>query len=186
MSHHRQCITLSKDSEKLEKSLCVRDKAKDLYWMPVIFGPSDATASLTDMILSLTLNKWAQEYFKKPLSVNTVCRAIHRYHLKLYHAKRKPLLSMTQKRHSVLWAKAHLKWTVAKWQSVLWSDESKFDILVRNHGRRVLQAKEEKDHPSCYQRLVQKPATLMVWGCINAYGVGHLHVLKSTMNAERY
>ncbi len=32
-------------------------------------------------------------------------------------------------------AKAHLKWTVSKW-----SDESKFDILVGNHGSRVLQA----------------------------------------------
>ncbi len=31
-----------------------------------------------------------------------------------------------------------LKWTVSKWESVIWSDESKFDILVGNHGRRVL------------------------------------------------
>ncbi len=38
-SHHLQCITSSKDSEKLEKSLCVRDKAEDLCWMPVVFGP---------------------------------------------------------------------------------------------------------------------------------------------------
>ncbi len=54
-SHHLQCITSSKDSEKLEKSLCVRDKAEDLCWMPVVFGPSDDTASLFGMILSLTL-----------------------------------------------------------------------------------------------------------------------------------
>ncbi len=26
----------------------------------------------------------------------------------------------------------------------------------------------------------------MVWGCISAYGMGSLHVLKGTMNAERY
>ena len=50
-----QCITSSKDSEKLEKSLCVRDKAEDLYWMPVVFGPSDDTASLIGMIVSMTL-----------------------------------------------------------------------------------------------------------------------------------
>ncbi len=50
------------------------------------------------------------------------------------------------------------------WKSVLWSDESKFDILVGNHGRRVLRAKEEGDLPACYQRSVQKPASLMVWG----------------------
>ncbi len=32
-----------------------RNKAKDLCWMPVVFGPSDDTASLIGMILSLTL-----------------------------------------------------------------------------------------------------------------------------------
>ncbi len=56
---------------------------------------------------------------------------------------------MVQKRRRVLWAKAHLKWTVSKWKSVLWLDESKFDILVGNHGRRVLRAKEEGDLPAC-------------------------------------
>ncbi len=93
---------------------------------------------------------------------------------------------MVQKRCCVLWAKAHLKLTVSKWKSVLWSDESKFDILVGHHGRRVLRAKEEGDLPVCYQRSVQKPASLMVWGCISAYGMGSLHVLEGTMNAGWY
>ncbi len=74
----------------------------------------------------------------------------------------------------------------SKRKSVQWSDESKFDILVGNHGRRVLRAKEEGDLPACYQRSVQKPASLMVWGCISAYGMGSLHVLEGTMNAESY
>ncbi len=46
-------------------------------------------------------------------------------------------------------------------------------------------AKEEEDLLACYQHSVQKPASLMVWGCISAYGMGNLHVLKGTMNAER-
>ncbi len=54
-SYHLQCITSSKVSEKLDKSLCVRDKAEDLCWMPMVFGLSDDTASLIGMILSLTL-----------------------------------------------------------------------------------------------------------------------------------
>ncbi len=137
----------------------------------------------------IDITKWAQEYFQKPLSVNTIRRAICRCRLKLYHAKRKPYVNMVQKRRHVLWAKAHLKWTISKWKRVLWSDESKFDILVRNHGRRVLQAKGGHGFvhlPACYQRSVQKPASLMVWGCISAYGMGSLHVLEGTMNAERY
>ncbi len=52
-----------KNSEKLEKSLCVRDKAEDFCWMPVVFGPSDGTASLIGMILSLTLLNGPKEYF---------------------------------------------------------------------------------------------------------------------------
>ncbi len=92
---------------------------------------------------------------------------------------------MVQKRRRVLWAKGHLKWTVSKWKSVLWSDESKFDILVGNHGCRVLRAKEEGNLPACYQRSVQKPASLMVWGCISAYGLGSLHVSEGTMKVYK-
>ncbi len=89
----------------------------------------------------IVITKWAQEYFQKPLLVNTIRRAICRCQLKLYHAKRKPYVNMVKKRRHVLWAKAHLKWTVSEWKSVLWSDESKFDIFVGNHGRRALRAK---------------------------------------------
>ncbi len=170
-SHHLQCITLSKVSEKLEKSLYVRDKAEDLCWMPVVFGLSDNTAHQHDSVIDIT--KWAQEYFQKPLSVNTTRCAICRRQLKLYHAKRKPYVNMVQKRHRVLLTKAHLKWTVSKSKSVLWLDESKL-------------AKEERDLPACYQCSVQKPASLMVWGCVSAYGMDSLHFLEGTMNAERY
>ncbi len=134
----------------------------------------------------IDITKWAQEYFQNPLLVNTIRRAICRCQLKLYHAKRKPYVNMVQKRCRVLWDKAHLKCTVSKWKSVLWSDESKFDILVGNHRRRVLRAQEEGNLPACSQRSVQKPGSLMVWGCISAYGMGSLHVLEGTMNAERY
>ncbi len=96
------------------------------------------------------------------------------------------IVNMVLKHRRVLWAKAHLKWTVLKWKSVLWSDKCKFDILDGNHGRRVLRAKEEGDLPVCFQSTVQRSAYLMVWGCISAYGMGSLHVLKGTTNAERY
>ncbi len=133
-----------------------------------------------DSVIDIT--EWAQEYFQKPLSINTICRC----QLKLYHTKRKPYVNIAQKRRRVLWAKAHFKWTVSKWKSVLWSDESKFDILVGNHRCRVLRVKEEGDLPACYQRSVQKPASLMVWGCISAYGMGSLHVLEGNMNTGSY
>ncbi len=74
-------------------------------------------------------------------------------------------MNMVQKCCHILWTKAHLKWTessLSKWKSVLWSDESKFDIFVGNNC--VLRAKEEGDLPECNQYSVQKPESLMVYG----------------------
>ncbi len=94
-SHHLQCIT-SKDSERLEKSLYVRDKAEDLCWMSVEALRRHCITHQHDSVIDIT--KWAQEYFQKPLTVNTIRRAICRCQLKLYHAKRKPYVNMVQKR----------------------------------------------------------------------------------------
>ncbi len=134
----------------------------------------------------MEITTWAQEYFQKTLSVYTIHRAIRHCRLKLYRSKNKPYLSMILKRRRFLWAKAHLKWTAAKWKTVLWSDESKFEVLFGKLGRHVIRTKEDKDNPSCYQRSVQKPASLMVWGCMSACGMGSLHIWKGTINAERY
>ena len=75
------------------------------------------------------ITTWAQEHFRKPLSVTTVRRYICKCKLNLYYAKRKPFINNTQKRSRLRWARAHLGWTDAKWKSVLWSDESTFQIV---------------------------------------------------------
>ena len=43
------------------------------------------------------ITAWAQDHFRKSLSVNTVRRAIHKCKLKLYHAKKKPYVNTIQK-----------------------------------------------------------------------------------------
>ncbi len=42
----------------------------------------------------MEITTWAQEYFQKTLSVNTIHRAIRRCRLKLYRSKKKPYLNM--------------------------------------------------------------------------------------------
>ena len=94
---------------------------------------------------------WAREYFGKSLSLNTVHRCIKKCNLKLYYAKRKAFINFAQKRRRVLWARSHLRWTERQWKCVLWSDESTFQLVFGKNGRRILRAKDEKDHPDCYQ-----------------------------------
>ena len=83
------------------------------------------------------------------LSVNTVCHAIHKCRLKLYHTKKKPYGNMIQKHCHLLWPETHLN----LWEK-MWSDKSKLEIIFGNHRRCILRTKEEKDNSACYQRLV--------------------------------
>ncbi|KAK3542924.1 hypothetical protein QTP70_006544 [Hemibagrus guttatus] len=145
----------------------------------MIFGPLDGTAGITYRNATvMEITTWAQEYFQKTLLVNTIHRAIRRCRLKLYRSKKKPYLNMIQKRRRFLWAKPHLKWTVAKWKTVLWSDESKFEVLFGKLGCHVIPTKEDKDNPSCYQHSVQKPASLM---CPNFFGIGFVDGYKKRL-----
>ncbi len=132
------------------------------------------------------ITTWAQDYFGKPLSSTTIRSYIHKCQLKLYGAKRKPYVNSVQKRRQLLWARRHLGWTITQWKRVLWSNESVFQVFFGRNGRRVLRTKEEKDHPDCYQQQVQKPGSVMVWGCVSALGKGNLHFCDGTINAEKY
>ncbi len=132
------------------------------------------------------ITTWDQDYFGKPLSSTTIRSYIHKCQLKLYCAKRKPYVNSVQKRCRLLWARRHLGWTISQWKRVLWSDESVFQVFFGRNGRRVLRTKEEKDHPDCYQQQVQKPGSVMVWGCVSALGKGNLHFCDGTINAEKY
>ncbi|KAI4871603.1 hypothetical protein NFI96_006466 [Prochilodus magdalenae] len=94
------------------------------------------------------ITEWAQEYFQKALSVNTIHRAICHHQLKLYSAKRKPFLSKLHKLRRLHWARGLLKWSVAEWKTVLWSDESQFEVLYGTLGRLVIRTREDKDNPT--------------------------------------
>ncbi len=167
-SHHLQCITSSKDSEKLEKSL---RKGQGLRPLLDAHGlralRQHCITHRHDSVIDVT--NWAQEYFQKPLSVNTIRRAICRCQLNLYHAKRKPYVNMVQKRRRVLWAKAHLKWIVSKWKSVLWSDESKFLLEITDAMSSGLKRRETFQHVINVQFKSQHLWGYKVWGCIR-YG----------------
>ena len=129
---------------------------------------------------------WAWEYFGKLFSLNTVRRCIKKCNLKLYHAKRKEFIHFLQKRRQ-LWSRSHLRWTKRQWKRVLWSDESTFQLVFGKNRNRILRAKDEKDAiQTVSQQKVQKPASLMVWGCISAHGMGDLHICEGTIDVEAY
>ncbi|CAJ0956123.1 unnamed protein product [Ranitomeya imitator] len=61
----------------------------------------------------------------------------------------KPLLRTGNKQKRLVWAKEHKEWTLDQWKSVLWSDESKFEIFGSNHRVFVRRRKGERMDSTC-------------------------------------
>ena len=74
--------------------------------------------------------------------------------LELYYTKRKTFITFCAE--SSLGAKSSEMDRKTVEISVLWSDESTFQLVFGKNRRRILRAKDEKDHPDCYQRKCAK------------------------------
>lgn len=96
------------------------------------------------------------------------------------------MLTKLQQRNRLKWAKKHTNWTQEQWHSVIWSDESKFEVCVGDCRKRVLRTSSETYQTDCLVKKVKFPAYVMVWGCMSARGVGKLYFINGTVNADKY
>ncbi len=86
---------------------------------------------------------------------------------------------------SCLWAKAHLKWTVQSGKVFYGQTSPNLTFLLEITDACVLRAKERETFPAL-SAFSSKTSISDGMGGISAYGMGSLHVLEGTMNAERY
>lgn len=94
---------------------------------------------------------------------------------------------MLTKKHKTVrlaWAKKYRNWTSQQWNSVIWSDESRFEVCTGDQRPKVLRRKNEAFHKDCLNRKVKFPASIMVWGCMSAKGVGSLCFVDGIVNLK--
>ena len=73
------------------------------------------------------------------------------------------------------------------WESILWSDESKFNMFGSDGRSKVWRASKEAFLPECLKPTVKYGGgSVMVWGCMSAKGVGKLHFIEGIIYAEVY
>ena len=77
--------------------------------------------------------------------------------------KRKPLLSIVQRKRRAQCAREHVSRDLQVWKSIIFSDESNFLVPLDNGGK-VWRKKGEESNPECIQKTVKYPASVMVWG----------------------
>ena len=77
---------------------------------------------------------------------------------------KKPLLKDTNKKKRLAWAKKHDQWTLDRWKSGLWSDESTFEIFGSNCHVFVRRRVGERMISACVVPTVKHGGGVMVWG----------------------
>ena len=92
---------------------------------------------------------------------------------RFWHCLRKAIRS--HKKARLEFARSHKDWRAEQWSQVIFSDESRF-LLHRNDGRvYVRRMAGEEFMEDCVQPTMKHGGGgIIVWGCINAKGVGFL------------
>ncbi|CAJ0966938.1 unnamed protein product [Ranitomeya imitator] len=121
------------------------------------------------------------------ISTTTVKRRLCAAGLHGKIAARKPVLRTGNKQKRLVWAKEHKEWTLDQWKSVLWSDESKFEIFGSNHRVFVRCRKGERmDSTWLVPTVKHGGGGVMVWGCFAGDTVGDLFKIEGILNQHGY
>uniref|UniRef100_A0A8C7LHL1 Transposase Tc1-like domain-containing protein n=1 Tax=Oncorhynchus kisutch TaxID=8019 RepID=A0A8C7LHL1_ONCKI len=102
-------------------------------------------------------------------------------------AAKKPLLKESNNKKRRAWAKKHKQWTLDRWKSVLWSEESKFEIFSSNRCVFVrCRVGEQMISPCVVPTVKNGGGDVMVWGCFAVDTVCDLFRIQGTLNQHGY
>jgi hypothetical protein len=123
----------------------------------------------------------------QPLSTQTVCCSLKIAGMRAVVKKKKPLLKKRHRKERMDFALAHQYWTVEDWKKVVWSDETKINMLGSD-GRKWAWKKAGE---GLSDRLVEGTlkfggGSLMVWGCMLWDGVGYACKIDGRMDGDLY
>lgn len=84
-------------------------------------------------------------------------------------------------------ARDHVQWTIAEWQNVLFSDESRFGLYSPDGRERVWRRAGERYAQCNFSERVQyQGGSVMVWGGICFEARTELYFINGNLNAVRY
>lgn len=98
----------------------------------------------------------------------------------------KPALTAFARQNRLCWAREHIKWTDEMWDSVIFSDESKFKLHESDGRLFVRRKKGERLSEDCLQMMPPKTEGVMVWGCFSGDQTGHLTFIDQKITADVY
>ena len=185
-------IPKSTVSDIIKRNKNGKHKNKDRSGRPKLSNPRQDRAlvlrSLRDRWLTAPVlkNVWAAET-GVVASTSTVKRRLADAGLNGRIARRKPLLQPRHKIARLQWAREHKDWTMEQWNSVVWSDESKFNIFQSDGRTYVRRRKSEEFDEGCVVGTVKHGGgSVMVWGCMCGSETGMMLRVETRMDRFSY
>lgn len=101
--------------------------------------------------------------------------------------RKKPFVNKVNRQKRIKFAKYHEKDELAFWNTVIFSDESKFNIHGSDGRDKVWRKRNTELDPKNMRGTVKHGGgSVMVWGCMAASGVGNLVFIDSIMDRYGY
>ena len=101
--------------------------------------------------------------------------------------RKKPFLSKIHRKRRLVFAKKYVNMPVSFWRKVLWTDESKFNLVKSDGAQKVWRKKGEAFTLSCIRGTVKfSGGNVMVWGSMAWNGTGKLEFIDGIMDSEVY
>lgn len=128
-----------------------------------------------------------EEYPDVNVSDMTVRRRLLKENLYGRRAVKKPLLTKRHRMARLKFARDHKDWTQDQWASVVFSDESKFNLFGSDSTGYVRRPPGQRFDPKYLIPTVKHGGeNLMVWGCFRRSGTGPLVRIDGRMDAQNY
>lgn len=121
------------------------------------------------------------------VSAQTVRRRIHDIKLFGRVARKKPFICKRNQKKRLDFAKKYMNKPPAFWKNVLWSDESKKNLL-HSDGRTIIWRRKDEEYSSdCITATIKSgQQNLLFWGCMASSGVGSLKFIEGIMDKYMY
>jgi len=133
------------------------------------------------------IKKKFQDKTEIQVSTHTIRRSLHELKIFSRIPASKPLLNNQQRENRLKWCMERKDWTIRKWKSVIWSDESHFTIFKNDGPGRVWRTSGTRFNiKNMVPSIKHGGGGIMVWGCFSGKGLGPLVKIEGKMNRHDY
>lgn len=125
--------------------------------------------------------------YRPRIAAQTVRRRLREHGLRARRPFKGPILTQRHRRQRLEWARGHLPWTRQRWQEVLFSDESRFNLSHADGRIRVWRRTGERYAACCIQEVNRwSGGSVIVWAGVSYRYKTAMHFCDRSLNAQRY